>query len=136
MQRAGGSVLVAAALADDLVVDSMDDYVTLAIRLAVDQEFYERIRAKIDDANNGRGDAVAFRPEIGAAALVEGLREAYNNWFDGKEPKHIFADGQYRFVLYDEFSKKKKVDDASQNVVFPAVPLLDLRKLSGWTTDF
>ena len=58
MQRAGGSVLVAAGLGSELIADSLESYLHIALRLAMDKPFYEAIRQRIRDAVEGRGDSV------------------------------------------------------------------------------
>ncbi len=91
-QRMGGSVLRAAGLAE-LIAADYSDYVALAVRLHSDKAFYQRIRARIQQAyTQPDADQVLFQPEIGARRLAEGMRLAYDRWRAGLPNKDILAD--------------------------------------------
>lgn len=92
MQRAGGSIVNAAGLGDQLVCRTVEQYIDVAVRLGVDLPYRQEIKNRLKDALIGKGDAVLFRPEVGVAALVRGLRDAYQLWYAGKPPATIFVD--------------------------------------------
>ena len=134
MQRAGGSVLTAADLSDDLIALSKDHYIEIAIRLALDEKFRGRVQRKVEFANKGIGDAVVFRPEVGARAMVNGLRQAYSTWQLGEAPKSIFVDEERFFSLSDEKKAEKLVSEEKPRL--QDMELLDVTSLSGWNKDW
>jgi predicted O-linked N-acetylglucosamine transferase (SPINDLY family)/Flp pilus assembly protein TadD len=101
MQRAGGSILTAAGLANDLIGKDLDEYVDIAVRLGNDTDYFQFMKQRVEDSAAGHTDAPLFRPEIGIARLVEGMKEAYHLWYMGQEPRDIFADRNYEHLLND-----------------------------------
>lgn len=91
IQRAGGSALIAAGL-EDIIASDIDEYKSVAVRLGMDAEYYAEVKQRVQDAVEGRGRGILFRPTVQARALAEGLREAYSIWRAGEEYRPIFVD--------------------------------------------
>jgi predicted O-linked N-acetylglucosamine transferase (SPINDLY family) len=83
MQRAGGSILTAAALANDLIGKDLDEYVDIAVRLGNDTDFFKVMKQRVKESAAGHTDAPLFHPEVAISRLVEGMKEAYQNMESG-----------------------------------------------------
>lgn len=139
MQRAGGSLLVAAGLARELVARDAAHYERIAVRLGVDAPYREALQERLADAVAGRGDAIVFRPQVGVAALVEGLREAYRRWRSGDAPQHIFVDDALPVTWtgdeeLHETEQQQQLQQQQTPLELPLVPAVDVRQLRGWQT--
>jgi Glycosyl transferase family 41 len=74
MQRAGGSALIAADL-PELIVDTVDQYIDLAVRLANDTDERERIRRHLRQAKSAFTNATLFHPQQSILRLSQQLIE-------------------------------------------------------------
>ena len=92
MQRAGGSILTAAGMGNHLIVETVEEYVDVAVRLGVDPDYRRKMSNRLKDALVGKGGAPLFHPEVGVRAFVWGLWKACMLWYEGKPPAPIFAD--------------------------------------------
>jgi protein O-GlcNAc transferase len=88
-QRSAGSVLTAAGLADVLIGKNLQEYQEIAVRLGLDQDFYQQVQQRV--ANDTKY-SVLFQPQIGIRAMVLGMSQAYNFWRTGNAPQTIVMD--------------------------------------------
>jgi predicted O-linked N-acetylglucosamine transferase (SPINDLY family) len=118
MQRAGGSILTAAGLANDLIGKDLDEYVDIAVRLGNDTDYFKLMKQRVEDSAAGHTDAPLFHPEVGISRLVEGIKEAYHLWQMGQEPHDIFADRNYEHLLDDRSNGKMPNSKSSGPTVY------------------
>jgi predicted O-linked N-acetylglucosamine transferase (SPINDLY family) len=105
MQRAGGSILVAAGLGDDLIARSLDEYVDIAVRLGTDATYRQRLQRHLADIRSRRRPSALFHPEIGIDAMVRGMKVAYEMWKAGKPPEMIQLENETRADETETYSQ-------------------------------
>jgi predicted O-linked N-acetylglucosamine transferase (SPINDLY family) len=87
-QRSAGSVLAAAGLDDLLLGKDLQEYKDIAVRLALDKDFFTRAKESIANATK---TSILFNPHIGVNAMIRGLRKGYELWYEGSEPQTIMT---------------------------------------------
>jgi protein O-GlcNAc transferase len=83
--RVAGSFLTAIGL-PELITKTKDDYEALILDLALNPDRLNAIRDKL---NRNRLTAPLFNTELVTKHLEEGYQQAYQRYFDGKEPENI-----------------------------------------------
>lgn len=83
--RVGGSLLNAVGL-PELITQTPDDYETLAFELASDPEKLGEIKRKL---TSNRSTEPLFDTSLFTRHIEEAYKQAYQNYFDGSDPKPI-----------------------------------------------
>ena len=83
--RVAGSLLTAIDL-PDLITNTDDEYERLALQLATNPEKLRGIRGKLKE---NRDTTPLFDTELFAKHIEDGYQQAYQRYFDGKDPDVI-----------------------------------------------